>query len=217
MRMLPLMLAIGLGLVPATAAAQPYAWDAAGVAGMFAGRRPAEDGRRYDQDWFQAVLGGAVLGRHLSPHVKLEVEATATTTGTQFRSTQIEIPGSPYPYWITSEQRTAVRSLAAVAVWQFRDNEWVHPFVAAGISADVDRTVVHTPEQFFYGDPRDGLPFRVAAATTDRSTTTRAGAVVAGGAKVYFRERAFVRTEARLSVAPSRLNVTLRGGVGFDF
>lgn len=210
------LLTAAMALLPIAAEAQPR-WDAAGVAGLLAGRRADGDARGHQDDWFEALQGGVVLGRYLSPHVKVEIEAAATTSGTQYRSTEIAVPGSPYPYWIASERRTSVRSLGAVLAWQFRDNEWVHPFVEAGVSADVDRTSIRTPEQFFYGDPRAGLPLRIAAATDERSTTTRASALVGGGAKVYFSERGFVRADARLAAARDRLNVMFRGGVGFDF
>jgi hypothetical protein len=210
------MLAAALALLPLAAEAQPR-WDGAGMAGVLAGRRADGDAPSHQEDWFQAFQAGAVLGRYLSPHLKLEIEATATTTGAQHRSAQIAVPGSPYPYWITSERRTSVRSLGAVVAWQFRENEWVHPFVEAGVSADVDRTHIHTPEQFFYGDPRGGQPPRLAAASDERSTTARASAAVGGGAKVYFSERGFIRTDARLTLARDRQNVMFRGGVGFDF
>lgn len=210
------MLAAVLAVIPIAAEAQPR-WDGAGMAGFLAGRRADGDARGHHEDWFHAFQGGAVFGRYLSPHLKVEIEASATTRGTQFRSTQIDIPGSPYPYWITSEQRTSVRSLGAVVAWQFGDNEWVHPFLEAGVSADVDSTHIHTPEQFFHGDPRGGQPPRIAEARDERSTTTRASAVVGGGAKVYFSERGFVRTDARVTVASDRQNLMFRGGVGFDF
>ena len=41
--------------------------------------------------------------------------------------------------------------------------------------------------------------------------------VMGGGAKVYFRERAFVRTDVRFTFDGDRQNVTFRAGVGFDF
>jgi hypothetical protein len=210
------VLAAVLVFVPAAAGAQPR-WDGTGIAGFLAGHRVNGDGHSRQEDWFQAFQAGGVLGRYLSPHLKIEFEATATTTGTQYRSTEIAVPGSQYPYWITAEQRTSLRSLGAVVAWQFRDNEWVHPFVEAGVSADVDRTHLHTPEQFFPGDPRGGQPPRIAVASDERSTTARASALVGGGAKVYFSERGFVRTDARVSVARDRHNVMFRGGVGFDF
>ena len=216
MRMLRVTLAAGLGLLPVAAEAQSR-WDVTAASGFFAGRRPNDDGRGYQQDWFQAVQGGLVLGRYVSPHLKLELEATATTSGTQYRSSEVVAPGSANPYWISWEQRTSVRSVGAVAAWQFRDNEWVHPFVEAGVSADVDRTVARRPE-FFYRDPRiDGPPIRVVEAREEERTTTQASAVVGGGAKLYFRERAFVRTDVRLTFGRERQNVVFRGGVGFDF
>jgi hypothetical protein len=212
------MLAAALALLPVAAEAQAQPrWDGTAIAGFLAGRRTDGDANVHQEAWFHAFQGGLVLGRYLSPHLKVEVEATATTGGTRFRSTQIAVPGSPYPYWVTSELRTSVRSLGAVVAWQFGQNEWVHPFVEAGVSADVDRTRVSTAEQYFYGDPRLGAPPRVAVASEERSTTFRAGAVVGGGAKVYFSDRGFVRTDARLTVAGDRQNLMFRGGVGFDF
>jgi hypothetical protein len=217
MRMLRFTVVPVLALLPMTAEAQPR-WDAAGVSGFFAGRRPVDDGRGYQEDWFQVAQGGVVVGRYLSRQLKLEIEATATTDGSRYRSYEIAVPGSPYPFWITSEYRTSVGSLGAAAVWQFRDNEWVHPFVEAGVSADVDRTVVHVPEQF-YGPPRgDGSPpVRVAERRDEADITTRVGGAIGGGAKVYFRERAFVRTDVRLTFDADRQNVMFRAGVGFDF
>ena len=206
-----------LALLPRAAEAQPEPmWDAAGVSGFFAGRRPVEAGSGYQEDWFEVAQGGVVVGRYLSRHLKLEFEATATTEGTRYRSSEIAVPGSPYPFWITAEYQTSVHSLGAVAAWQFRDNEWVHPFVEAGASVDVDRTVVHVPEQF-YGVPREGPPVRLAERRDEEHTTTRVLGVMGGGAKVYFRERAFVRTDVRFTFDGDRQNVMFRAGVGFDF
>jgi hypothetical protein len=216
MRVLRFTLLPVLVLLPVTAEAQPV-WDATGISGFFAGRRPVGDGRGYQDDWFQAAQGGVVLGRYLSRHLKLEFEAAVTTEGTRYRSDQVVVPGSPYPFWITSEYRTSVRSFGAVAAWQFRDNEWVHPFVEAGVSADVDRTVVDVPEQF-YGDPRSGGPSaRLAERRSEEHATTRLRGVMGGGAKVYFRERAFVRTDVRVTFDSDHQNVMFRAGIGFDF
>ena len=78
--------------------------------------------------------------------------------------------------------------------------------------------VVRTPEQFFPGDPRSGsTPLRLAETRTEESTTTRVRGVIGGGAKAYFSERAFVRTDVRLTFDQHRLNLAFRGGVGIDF
>jgi hypothetical protein len=212
-----LTLVLGLALVPLAAEAQPIV-DLAGLAGFFVGRQPSRDGPGFEESWTQAAQGGVVFGGYLSPHLKIEFEATGTTAGTRHVSRSVVVPGSPYPYWITSEQEHSVRSISAVAAWQFRDNEWVHPFLEAGLSADFDHVVVRTPEQFFLGDPRSGsTPVRVAETRTEESTTTQARGVIGGGAKAYFSERAFVRTDVRLTFDQQRLNLAFRGGVGFDF
>lgn len=210
-------LVLAMALAPTAGECQPR-WDLAGTVGLFAGHRTGGEGGGYHQDWFQAAQGGVVAGQYLSRHLKIELEASATTGGEQYLSRRIDLPGVPYPYWISSHATTSVRSVGAVVGWQFRDNEWVHPFVQAGIAADADHVVLYTPEQYFYGDPRIGPPERlVAAASTAVSTRRRIRPVVAGGAKLYFRERAFVRTESRLTLDRGRPNLALRLGVGLDF
>ena len=57
MRVLRFTLLPVLALLPVTAEAQPV-WDATGISGFFAGRRPVGDGRGYQEDWFQAAQGG---------------------------------------------------------------------------------------------------------------------------------------------------------------
>ena len=214
---LRLTVVVGLALVPLPADAQAV-FDLTGLAGFFAGRQPPRDDPGSRQDWIQAAQGGVVLGAYLSRHLKLEIEATGTTAGTRYVSTAIAVPGNPYPYWVTSEHEHSVRSIGAVAAWQFRDNEWVHPFVEAGLSADFDHMVVRTPEQFFPGDPRGGSsPLRLAEARIEESTATRMRGVIGGGAKAYFSERAFVRTDVRVTFDQHRLNLAFRGGVGIDF
>lgn len=208
---------LALFLMPATAAAQSR-WDVAASARLFTGHLDAQVEGGYQEDWFQAAQAGVVLGRYLSRHIKVEFEASATSGGRRYASHPIDIPAHPYPYWVSSEVTTSVRSVAGVLAWQCRENEWVHPFVAAGISADVDRIAVYTPEQFFRSDPGSGpLSTPVAERRDLGSTMTRARAVLTGGAKVYFRERAFVRTDARLTWGPDRQHLALRAGVGVDF
>ena len=210
-------LLLALACTPARGEAQAL-WDSTALAALFAGHRPAGQSGGYREDWFQAAQGGVIVGRHVLGHLKVELEATATSGGSQFVSRPITLPGQPYPYWLTSTETTSVRSVGAVAAWQFRDNEWVHPFVLAGVTADFDRTVAYTPEQFFNGDPRAGaLPQRLSDGRTEETTAVRAGAVIGGGAKLYFREHAFVRSDVRLAVGRDQQNVAFRAGVGLDF
>ncbi len=207
------------GTVSAQSASAPMPrWDAAGTVGFFAAYRPRTDGETgYQDDWLHVAQGGAVVGHYLNRHFKIEAEATATNDGTQFRERRVNLPGLPYPVSIGSHVTTSVNSVAALLTWQFRDNEWVHPFVQAGVAADFERTTVRTWEQFSFGQP--GIPpQRVVEERVDGPATDRElRAVVGGGAKLYVSERAFVRTDARWSLWRDRHNIAMRAGFGIDF
>jgi hypothetical protein len=193
--------------------AQPRS-DLAGSAGLLAAHQDLSDDTRGGDDWLHAVQGAVTFGRHLSPHVKLELDASATTAGTQYRSRAVDVPGFAYPYWVTSTVTTSVRTVASTVLWQFRENEWVHPFVAAGVAVDIDRVDEETPEHR-YGPPSQ--PVLVTEAQQVERTDVRASPLVAAGAKLYFTERAFVRTEMRVAWTRSRQAVVFRAGIGFDF
>ena len=195
-------------------------WDIAATTGLFGGYRPrTEGGSGYQELWFQNVQGGITVGRYLTPHVKLELEATTTTGGTQFRERLVTVPGAPYPYPIGSEVRTSVSSIGAAVTWQFGNNEWVHPFVQAGVVTDFDRVTVRTWEQFVFGTPHPGAPpRRVVEERIDGPTTTRAvRALLGGGAKFYVTQKSFVRADGRWWFDRERQNVAARLGFGIDF
>jgi hypothetical protein len=212
-------LSLVLTFIPLTAATQPK-WDVAGTVGLFAGYTPRRDGRGgYQDTWFHNVLGGAIVGRHVNRDWKLELETTTTTAGTQFRERYIVVPDVPYPYPIGSEVTSSVTSVAVAVTHQFRDNEWVHPFVQVGVSADFDRVTVRTWEQFVCGTPRPGVPQqRLSVERIDGPTTsTFVRGLIGGGAKVYLSERAFVRPDARWSSDGRRHHFAFRLGLGVDF
>lgn len=217
-----LVLLFILAFVPAAATAQQPEgvgnnWDIAATAGLFAGYGP-ESGSRYQELWFQSVEGGITFGRYLTPHVKLELEASATTGGTQYRDRTIAVPGYPYPYPLTSEVTTTVRSLAASVAWQFRDNEWVHPFLQAGLSTDFDRVTVRTWEPVLISPYPGAPPIREVAERIDGPATTRKlRGLLGGGAKVYLTQQWFIRSEGRWTFGRERHNIAVRLGAGVDF
>ena len=210
------VLLLCLGFIPAIVEAQTGAdskWDITGMAGLFAGHTPVSEGFGYQDDWFHVAQGGIIVGRYLTHHLKIEVEATGTNGGTQFKARQITVPGTSVPYSVTSEDTTAVRSFAGALTWQFHDNEWVHPFLQAGVSADLERVITHTWEPFDYNNPL----FRVPQQRVEEATYRRTRAVVGGGAKVYVSERAFVRTDGRFIFDRERQDIVGRIGFGVDF
>lgn len=205
-------------LVPTSARAQTDPrWDVAATAGLFTGDWTVDGPVDYRERWTESALGGVVVGRHLTRHLKLEIEASATGEGTQFIARQVTGPGLPRPYPVSSEVFRSTRSIATAVTWQFFDNQWVHPFVQAGVSTDFDRQRERVWPQFFY--PGTGvapvpLPQELDGRT---STRTTARALLGGGVKLYISERAFVRTEGRFTAGERGQHVAFRAGVGIDF
>jgi len=199
-----------------TAADAQQRWDVTGTAGLFTSHVDANDAGGHSEDWDNTVQGAVVFGRYLSRQLKLELEASTTSRGVQYQSIPVTMPEIPYPYLIFSEVRTSVRSLSGIVAWQFGNNEWVHPFVLAGVSADWDDAIVHVPQQFYRSDPRvSSIP--IADSRTESHTTQHVRGVFGGGAKLYFTERAFVRTDGRLTWSADRQSLAFRAGVGIDF
>ena len=88
-----------LGVVHAEAQTQ---WDVAGTAGLFSAHTDPGSEVGYADEWTNAAQGGVMIGRYLSRHLKLELEASATTRGRQYATMPIAVPGWPYPYWLTT-------------------------------------------------------------------------------------------------------------------
>jgi hypothetical protein len=220
MRIIPVSsLAVVLFLLPIVAAAQPQ-WDVTGAAGVLGSHSPDVDGRRHVDDWFHVWQGALIVGRHVSRHLKVEIDASATTGGRQYVEWQVDVPGFPYPYPLVAELRTSVRSLGAALTWQFGDNDWVHPFVRGGVMADVERQHIRTWDQVFYGTGPGGVsvPIRVTGPDAEAPVTTTTARVTAGGgAKFYLSPRVFIRSEGMLALGRKRQNVMLRVGMGMDF
>ena len=168
------------------------------------------------EDWDNTVQGAVVFGRYLSSRLKLELEASTTSRGVQYH--RRPSPSRNFRTRTSSSPRFGRRSAPCpgVVAWQFGDNEWVHPFVLAGVSADWDDAIVYVPPQSYRGDPRvPSIP--ITDGRTESRTTQHVRGVFGGGAKLYFTERAFVRTDGRLTWSPDRQSLTFRAGVGIDF
>ena len=73
---LAIVVVVLLGAARAEAQTQ---WDAAGAAGLLSAGADAGTEAGYADEWSNAAQGGAVIGRYLSRHLKLELEASATT------------------------------------------------------------------------------------------------------------------------------------------
>lgn len=194
--------------------------DVTAVAGVLAARPDLDDDDPYRDDWYQSGHVAVIVGRHLSRNLKVELELSTSAEGRQYLYRLISVPAVLYPVPIASERFARQQQVSGSLVWQFFDNEWVHPFVHAGVAADFERVRSYTPPQSHYvGDPR--LPNSRFVLTEERregpDTTTRAGVVVGGGAKLYVTPRMFVRTDGRFTGNTRAHHVEFRLGLGVDF
>jgi hypothetical protein len=207
-------------LVACPSAQAQSAWDAGAFGAVMAVHSAAAADENQYVDWFHMGQFGVAVGRHITRHVKFDVEAAATGTGRRYIERYVTVSGSSAPYPIGAEAETSFRSLTTTASYQFFDNEWVHPFVTAGVTTSVERRSVRVWDQYFYrGDPR--LPGNQVLVAADHNgkpkTVLTVQGVLGGGVKLYMSERAFLRADGRASLGAATQHISFRAGLGIDF
>jgi hypothetical protein len=194
-------------------------WDTAAVTGVFDGHpsEPPESGS-FDR-WYHTGTVGLAAGRYLTSMLKLEGEVTFSGEGSRYTLRLVDVPGiGQRPF--SAEQLIHSNGISSALVWQFFENQWVHPFLMAGASLDFNRETVHIWQQTFYrGDPRVPGNEVIVPDRVEHAATTRAvRGLVGGGAKLYVTPRAFFRTDTRIGIGShSSGHVSFRLGFGTDF
>jgi opacity protein-like surface antigen len=127
-----------LALAPDASAQQPVPvaaigrWDVAGQLALL-NRNKTELGSRWDH-WYEAPLIQASAGHYWTPHVKTELEIATSGQGTIGIEEDLRY----------REHMLRESTLGATAVYQFLDNQWVHPFVGAGLEVARERHVAES-------------------------------------------------------------------------
>jgi hypothetical protein len=109
-------------------------------------------------------------------------------------------------------------TVGATALYQFFDNQWVHPFVGAGAELVRER---HIADALPASSIRlsTAVPSLVLPAVPAIDTVTYSvRPIVTGGVKFYVSPHAFVRTDVRTALSADRpVAWQWRAGMGFDF
>ncbi len=202
------------GSAEARQSAAPSGWDLGAMAGSLHGRSTDRYADSYHSpEWRLAA------GHYWTPHLKTEIEFGASGEGNRYIQRFLTVPGSATSYPIGAQEFVRTRQGSAKVTWQFLDNQWVHPYLSAGMSFDEERTRTHIYAPISYPDPRNPSTRIVGPGEHDEAprTTHRPGLVLGGGAKWYVSPRAFMKTGAQVGLMRRARSITVLAGMGFDF
>jgi len=198
----------------------PRTWDVSLTAGSFHGESPDTTPSGNPADWHHAGEYRVTAGHYFSSHLKTEIEFGATGEGHRYSQRFTSVPGSPTQYPYSAQEFVRIRQGSARVTWQFLDNQWIHPYLSAGVSFDEERTRAHVYTPIYSTDPRNPSA-RVVVGTAEHDepqrTAYRPSLVLAGGAKWYVSPAVFVKTGAQVGAARSASSISFLAGMGFDF
>lgn len=202
-------------LLALAAAADAHAqqWDVTGQLGLL--NRNKAELAGYDR-WYSVAAIDASAGRYWTPHFKLELDVGTAGEGEIDTAEPASAPGLPFPFPRYRDQRLRETTVGATAMYQFLENQWVHPFVGAGVELVHERQVAE-------GLPSTivtiaSAPVRLPAVAAVDAVNYSVRPLVTGGFKFYVTPHAFIRTDVRASLTsdfPAALQ--WRGGLGIDF
>jgi hypothetical protein len=193
--------------------AAPPRWEAGGhvtwLGEEFATRSSFESDR-----WFGVASGGGTVGYYWTPHFKTELDIATSSEGEIYSVDVVTVPGPTSPLFVQRDHEIRLTTASAGATGQFFENAWFHPFVGAGIELVREREHIETVPPPI---PPRGFP-AIPAQPDETRVRYRARPLTATGFKVYLSERAFFRTDIRMSWSSDGLAALgWRSGVGVDF
>jgi len=175
---------------PALISREPYRkWDAGGV---------------FEINWGESAGWSADLGRYWSPHLKTSLAISTPDEG--YHGGEVCSFGRST---MTCTYHTPRPPVAATVAYQFYENVFVHPYVAASLAMSPFESIETTYAQ----------PLYRPVSTRSLGTAIDTRAILAGGFKSYFDNgRAFMRSELGVSVGRGGpAYAVVRIGAGVDF
>ena len=167
-------------------------------------------------DWYnRSAQGTLIIGWYWSMHIKTELEVSASSEADLYAAREEVING--IRVFAPSEYGFSTRRVSLAAQYQFGENAWFHPHIAAGI--DVNREKIRRLDRDVYVyDPAARVPALVhRSARHPDATDTHVRPFVGAGFKGYFTRRGFVRSDIRVVFTERVEEAAVRLGVGFDF
>jgi hypothetical protein len=174
-------------------------------------RPPDGGGRR----WHINFWGGGGAGWYWTEHQKTEIDVGAGSGAEAYRARQSFTNG--LPVFESSTLEFSRRIVGISHQYQFLDNAWLHPHVAAGINLTWERRVERFAPAVVYDDPIRGARTLRPARTEGPTVKLIANPFVSAGLKAYVTPRTFFRTDVRLAFRGTLDDTLVRLGFGVDF
>jgi hypothetical protein len=167
-------------------------------------------------DWYnRAAQGALTFGWYWSTHLKTELEASVSTREEFFAFREEFINGSRAAFH--TEHTFSTRRITLSQQYQFGENAWFHPHLAAGVDMNWERIGRLDREVYLYNVAARGQTLIRHPVRHPNRTDLHVRPLVAAGFKGYMTQRSFVRSDIRAVVGDRVEEVIVRFGIGVDF
>jgi opacity protein-like surface antigen len=208
------LLGIGAGTAHAQSESSPRPrWEASTSIALIEAS-PAKLDVPYYDSWYGRGRYAAAIGHHWSKHLKTEYEYSWSGEASRYVQDVVNLGGVPYPYGREEFHQLQQHSLRMV--YQFGDNQWVHPYVSAGFVMDVDRQRVKVPITY-QPSGRGGVILVHTPSDSGYRSETKGGVTYGGGAKFFLTRNAFFNAGAIGTYTKPARTISLVAGFGIDF
>jgi hypothetical protein len=163
--------------------------------------------------WHQKAEFRVDGGYYWTTHLKTDVSGSTSNQWQDYETGRLNVAGLPTAYAYDEITRQLV-SVSPAVTWQFRENQFMHPYVSGGVRISLLQE--HLVRQG--ATLRSGTLSDAVTPIDERRTEVVARPFLAGGFKSYVSRRVFARTEARLAFAQDGIRqVSVVAGIGLDF
>ena len=176
----------------------------------------------YNEWYNRSLFTGVSFGWFWTDHLKTELEIGRTGEAEVAAYELVAVPGA-VPAFGPAERRVdhyfSNVKISAAQIYQFRRNEWFHPFAGGGLDVDVERHYTETPDWRIGIRNPDGT-FRTVDLSSEETPPRREikpkifGVV---GFKAYLGRRTFFRSDLKIGGGDRLEQALWRIGFGHDF
>ena len=167
-------------------------------------------------NWHGQAEASLAFGWYWTDHHETEIEVGTTSQTSVYGGGPIQVAGVQSAYGGTYTS-FSTRRVAVIQHYPFRRNQWLHPFVGAGLDIVHERQARRDDPVVGY-DPITRQSRQVRGAVDYGETTdVSARGVLTAGVKAYFSGKVFALADVRVSAARRVEDVQWRIGLGVDF